>query len=1148
MTTCNNRAENLGAGWNINLYKDVGGTWQLEQSVTTDSNGNFSFPTIQTAGSYYACEVVPAGWTQQVQNWSGTPYHIATANLSGNASEGPYCRAIDYPDTADRSNVFYFGNVDTAAPQGNADYHGGQESGGIIYLRAIDDLSFTETIDDNYGAVRATYLVQKLSTTTNQYVGFCGNWNSSSSGSHPLGGTTHEVYTVGSVKNCVADVSLWTDGTYKIFHAAYDVTGNEGKYNQNRQVFVIDSLPPTAPTITKPTPRQWFKTTPIRGEWTPATDDGGVATYQVAYGYDDGHTFGGSTCPSVTDINGTPVSGCRDATNTYRNHSPSSSEQGGVTIWVRAIDNAGNEGPWSAPVHYFYDGDNPDTTLVVPTSTVSTNFSVSGVATDNLALNRAYVQLVNRQNSQRYGGTTIYLSGTSTPWSHLFDITALGLPDGDYAAHVSVVDNAGNTAAVGWSNDFTLSRVSTSTPGGGGSSTVTPTTIVVDDNNLHDWSSAVDAMGITDLVAATGSPLGIGALKLVTAASNPSRAKFTHSFAIPLNKLTSLSYRTNQLAAADTTNGNVTLRIGINLTGTGTSTDDELMYEPYYNGFNGTTMPGWNQWNISSTTGKFWSNFTSSYNGLGGVSAGDYASNFTLNDVLHDHPNAKIVSLTISMGTWNPAQTVLVDELHIATDTEDTTYDFEPVITAPVSPTYTYATTTVMSADLDTETNRALAATNNSGKWFFYNDENDTIDNTLGSFVTGPSTPLLGLGSAEMSVTGTQRRNLATYKFKDIKLADIATLKFSTYSQSQGNGSPSAERAPYLNFNVDFNNSDSWQKRLVYVPGVNGTVTNDTWQTWDAVNGGNAMWRYSGSMWPAGMNSTGNIPGTTARSWNDILADYPNAETLSTDSWFGFRVGEPYADGFTGNVDNFVIGIRQGANTNTETYDFEPTAVAPTTPNNSQQTFTSGSTVGGSVGFLAAPSGLQRVLGASTTADGTSDYCADPYLLAPLGFGWDNSAAEVSKLQNFLNRFLSANLPITGFFGTLTRQAVMDFQLKYASDILAPWGITNPTGMVYHTTKKKINELVCTGQTYPLTAAQLEDIRDVRTGVTQVTISDSPEGEVAGASTTATSSTSSRAIPSWGDQGEDQTDMNADSTSESKPGFFKSLWNSIFGN
>lgn len=228
--------------------------------------------------------------------------------------------------------------------------------------------------------------------------------------------------------------------------------------------------------------------------------------------------------------------------------------------------------------------------------------------------------------------------------------------------------------------------------------------------------------------------------------------------------------------------------------------------------------------------------------------------------------------------------------------------------------TMTYSTTTVTAADLAPDLAAVILAPT---KWFFYNDETDTIDNTLGSFVTGP-TPTgnpLSTGSAEMSVSGTERKNIATYQFSGVKLSDIKTLRFSTYSQS-----PETNRSAYLNFNVSFNGLDTWQKRLVYLPSANGSVLADTWQSWDAIDGGNGLWLYSGATWPA----PNAIPGTTPKTWNQILADYPNVMTRTTDSWFGFRVGEPYNDGFTGNVDNVVIAIKTGSNTHTTTYDFEP--------------------------------------------------------------------------------------------------------------------------------------------------------------------------------------------------------------------------------
>ncbi len=230
-------------------------------------------------------------------------------------------------------------------------------------------------------------------------------------------------------------------------------------------------------------------------------------------------------------------------------------------------------------------------------------------------------------------------------------------------------------------------------------------------------------------------------------------------------------------------------------------------------------------------------------------------------------------------------------------------------------------TTVVKAGDLASDFT-AVAAT--PSKWYFFNDETNTINNTIGSFVTGPETAPIGTGSAQMSVSGTQRRNIATSAFGGIALSSIKSLVFSTYSQLTGDGALGlSERAPYLHFNVDFNGDGAavYESRLVFVPGANGVVTADEWQTQDAINSGNALWVYSGATWP----TTGQ-PGTTAKTWNQILADYPLAEVHAAYSFLGFRVGEPYADGFTGNVDKVVVGIKTGLNTHTETFDFEPNA------------------------------------------------------------------------------------------------------------------------------------------------------------------------------------------------------------------------------
>lgn len=204
--------------------------------------------------------------------------------------------------------------------------------------------------------------------------------------------------------------------------------------------------------------------------------------------------------------------------------------------------------------------------------------------------------------------------------------------------------------------------------------------------------------------------------------------------------------------------------------------------------------------------------------------------------------------------------------------------------------------------------------------WLFYNDENDTVNNSLGSFVSGPATAPLGIGSAQISVSGTQRVNLATFQFSGKKLADITTLKYSTYNPSAGNGG-SANRAGYLQFNVDFNGSDTWQRRMVFLPSDNGAIQQNTWQEWDAFAGGSARWRYSGSTWPGTA-----ISGATPRTWSDILASYSGVRIRVTDAFLGIRVGEPYENGYTENIDAFKFKAR-GREVE---FDFEPTIGQPT--------------------------------------------------------------------------------------------------------------------------------------------------------------------------------------------------------------------------
>lgn len=79
-----------------------------------------------------------------------------------------------------------------------------------------------------------------------------------------------------------------------------------------------------------------------------------------------------------------------------------------------------------------------------------------------------------------------------------------------------------------------------------------------------------------------------------------------------------------------------------------------------------------------------------------------------------------------------------------------------------------------------------------------------------------------------------------------------------------------------------------------------------------------------------------------------------------------------------------------------------------------------------------------------------------------LYFGMRNNS-EVRCLQNFLKAQGAGIYPeglVSGNFGKLTRQAVIKFQEKYASEILTPLGLLSGTGYVGPSTGAKINQML----------------------------------------------------------------------------------------
>ena len=76
--------------------------------------------------------------------------------------------------------------------------------------------------------------------------------------------------------------------------------------------------------------------------------------------------------------------------------------------------------------------------------------------------------------------------------------------------------------------------------------------------------------------------------------------------------------------------------------------------------------------------------------------------------------------------------------------------------------------------------------------------------------------------------------------------------------------------------------------------------------------------------------------------------------------------------------------------------------------------------------------------------------------------GQVNNTDQVLRLQVFLKVNEGINVPFNGVFDAATEQGVKDFQERYRSDILEPWGPGTPaSGYVYVLTKWKINQILC---------------------------------------------------------------------------------------
>ena len=205
------------------------------------------------------------------------------------------------------------------------------------------------------------------------------------------------------------------------------------------------------------------------------------------------------------------------------------------------------------------------------------------------------------------------------------------------------------------------------------------------------------------------------------------------------------------------------------------------------------------------------------------------------------------------------------------------------------------------------------------------------------SLVTGPTAPPLGVGSLRMTTDADPAKGaLLTNDYAGTLLSSFDALSYSTYRSSISTNSEAQNIA--LTLLVDYNGPDvaggstTLIFEPVYQPGGVGAMKTDIWQTWDALQGGKAIWWSTSDMPnPSGTGFIACNPNVALApagcgdklfvSLSSILDAYPGATIRAgANGGVGLAVGSGWAGEFTGYADALKLGIGGS----TTTYDFEP--------------------------------------------------------------------------------------------------------------------------------------------------------------------------------------------------------------------------------
>jgi hypothetical protein len=205
----------------------------------------------------------------------------------------------------------------------------------------------------------------------------------------------------------------------------------------------------------------------------------------------------------------------------------------------------------------------------------------------------------------------------------------------------------------------------------------------------------------------------------------------------------------------------------------------------------------------------------------------------------------------------------------------------------------------------------------NPGGWIFSDADNVPSGTAVGQFVTGPSTPPLGTGSANLQVGDPNSSEiLINTGINPGVLNSSFTASYQTFVTSS---TPGSGDAPTLQF--DLTNGTTYFGRLVFDPGLlpSGSVVDGQWQGWST--GSSSAWYLSHS----GTQFSGQCGINSPCSLSTIEGDLVMLGVTAEDVLFKAGSGQ---SNFNGNVDDLTLTIGNA----TTTYDFDPNPVQAPEP------------------------------------------------------------------------------------------------------------------------------------------------------------------------------------------------------------------------